>query len=151
MKTKPVYGNCLLGGMYLCLRGNVKKVILISSHNRFVPGHIMVKTKRNVLLHFRYIVPQKPLYFKGYFEAIPLSKAQRYLESDKRKVLYESTPLKFFFIALLLSFILFPIFCASFPLHLAIFRIPLDLVELFKRRYKNTPKKIKCLKKKNCC
>ena len=43
--TKLVYGNCLLGGMYLCLRGKAKKVGFVSSHAWYVPAHIVVETK----------------------------------------------------------------------------------------------------------
>ena len=68
--TKMVYGNCLLGGMYLCLRGKAKKVGFVSSHAWYVPAHVVVETKRHNILHFKYAMEQNPLYFKGCFSNI---------------------------------------------------------------------------------
>ena len=134
MRTKLVYGNCLLGGMYLVLRGKVKRAALVSSHSFFVPAHIVIESKKGRVLHFRYFVEQNPLYFKGYFEGIKLSEVDKYLKKEKRKVILVLKPWTFFSLSLVLFFVLLAPWSLYWPLEVLAWRIPRDIFKLAKRR-----------------
>ena len=98
--TKMVYGNCLLGGIYLCLRGKAKKVGLVSSHVWYVPAHVVVETKNHNILHFKYAMEQNPLYFKGSFEGVKSSEIFDYLEREKRQIVAVMNPFTFLLLGL---------------------------------------------------
>ena len=133
MKTKLVYGNCLLGGMYLVLRGRANRVALVSSHSPYVPAHIVVESKRGVILHFRYLVEQNPLYFKGYFEAIKISDINRHLQKENRKIVLILNPWKFFSLSLVIFLLLIVPWSLYWPLEVLAWRIPCDIFNLVKR------------------
>lgn len=133
MLTKGAYSNCLAGALYLYLRGKVKRAAVVSSHAWFVPGHIVVETKRGNFLHFKYLIPQNPLYFKGVFEPVGRSEVTKRLEEEDRKVLCVVNGHLFFILGSIILTALFIPWCLYWPIE-ALWRIGYDIFTLGKRR-----------------
>ena len=131
--TKLVYGNCLLGGMYLCLRGKAKKVGFVSSHAWYVPAHIVVETKNHNILHFKYAMEQNPLYFKGSFEGVKSSEIFDYLEREDRKIIHTMNPSMFLLFGLFCFLFLLIPWTLYWPCEVILWRIPYDIIKLVKR------------------
>ena len=131
--TKMVYGNCLLGGMYLCLRGKAKKVGFVSSHAWYVPAHVVVETKNHNILHFKYAMPQNPLYFKGSFEGVKSSEIFDYLEREDRKIIHLMNPSVFLLFGLFCFLFLLIPWILYWPCEVLLWRIPNDIIKLVKR------------------
>lgn len=133
-RTKMVYGNCLLGGMYLCLRGRVKKIGFVSSNAWYVPAHVVVETKRHNILHFRYASKySNPLYYKGCFEGVRSRDIYKYLQKEKREIICVINPNVFFLLGLFCFFFLMIPWVLYWPCEVLLYRIPKDILGLMKR------------------
>ena len=75
MRTRPAWGNCPLGLLYLLLRGRGAYVVLAPGGNWLVPWHMAAVTRRGHLLHFRRLKPHREnpfgaWWFEGAYEGI---------------------------------------------------------------------------------
>ena len=135
--TKLVYGNCLLGAIYLCLRlgKRAKKVGFISSHAWWIPAHVVVETKRHNILHFKYAYDlMNPLYFVGSFEAVRSSEIYDYLQREERSVVAVMEPKKFIWLGILCVLMLIIPWTLYWPMEVLLWKAPRDLFGILKRK-----------------
>ena len=84
-RSFPQYANCLLGIVYLYLRGKCKSVIFVSSHTMFFPWHFLARNGRGDIVHFQYVRLIQGLWFLGQYRGISRQKYSRYLKMQKRR------------------------------------------------------------------
>ena len=131
-QTRPTYGNCLFGAMYLCLRRRVNKVVFVSAHHPFVPAHIVCKMKSGHVIHFLYTFHQNPLYFVGKFQGIRRSRINQELAKEDRKIILDMRPNWFFPLGIFLFVILIVPWTIYWPME-AVGRMIIDFIKIVGR------------------
>lgn len=88
--TKLTTSNCVLGFLYLWLRGKVAKIALISTESPYWPFHVLAVTKNDKVLHFGVDDldgEQIPWWYEGRFWVMRMDRAMYLLEKHNRKLI----------------------------------------------------------------
>lgn len=110
-RTRDTFSNCLLGVLYLCLRGQASRVAVVSAHAWYCL-HFAAFTKRGHALHFRYKFPQKPMWFLGHFQGVSRSQVPAELDREGRTILAVAPARLFLPLGILYAVAWYPVWLA---------------------------------------
>lgn len=109
-ETHLIFGNCILGILYLYFRGKIKKVVGISTQISW-PYHFICVNDHGHALHFENVEHLEcasiiPYWFLGRYVGVSKRKQLYEIERRNRKILFESNKVELLIFFLLMFWII---------------------------------------------
>lgn len=90
--TSKTMSNCVLGFLYLWIRGKIDRVALITTNSPWWPWHVLAITKNDRVLHFgvsNIDGDDHPWWYEGHFWIMSRDRALHLLEKHERELIGE--------------------------------------------------------------